>query len=141
MQEMVKSKRDGNSVPAARNSLVYQGCYYVAYTFRSIDLSLQYVFFFCVCVLSLALSFMLWAFSSQAKFCQACLAGSTQLYAESLQQSELKAVCISQKGHKTPHRTLGDSQTCMPTRALRDIAVLLVAMTAASLVNMNFLYT
>lgn len=49
MQEMVKSKRDGNSVPAARNSLVYQGCYYVAYTFRSIDLSLQYVFFF-VCV-------------------------------------------------------------------------------------------
>lgn len=96
---------------------------------------------FFVCVLSLALSFMLWAFSSQAKFCQACLAGSTQLYAESLQQSELKAVCISQKGHKTPHRTLGDSQTCMPTRALRDIAVSLVAMTAASLVNMNFLYT
>lgn len=55
MLEMVKSKRDGNAMLAARNSSVYQGCYYVAYTFRSIDLFLQYVFFFCVCVLSLAL--------------------------------------------------------------------------------------
>lgn len=55
MLEMVKSKRDGNAMLAARNSSVYQGCYYVAYTFRSIDLFLQSVFFICVCVLSLAL--------------------------------------------------------------------------------------
>lgn len=108
--------------------------------FQKQDLFGQYIFCFCVYFLFHCLLCFGHFRAKSNFFSEACLARLAQLYGESLPQSELKGIRILQEGHKTPHRALGDLQACACIRAPRDIAVSLVAVAAASLVNMNFLY-